>query len=174
MAFISRSLFETEQRYAQVEKEALAVTWACERLSSYLIGLHFTIETDQKTLLALLGTKALEDLPPRIQRFRLRLLRYTYNIVHVPGKLLVTADALSRAPVVRELSSDKKGTGKRSTNVCGSGTSLLTNVIIKTTTNSRGAAIRQDLKGADGALQNGVAKTGGAKKIHKTLLGPSK
>ncbi len=82
--------------------------------------------------------------------------------------------ALSRAPVVRELSSDKKGTGKRSTNVCGSGTSLLTNVIIKTTTNSRGAAIRQDLKGADGALQNGVAKTGGAKKIHKTLLGPSK
>lgn len=67
VAFISQTLSETERRYAQVEKEALAVTWACERLSSYLIGLQFTIETDHKPLLALLGTKALNDLPPRIQ-----------------------------------------------------------------------------------------------------------
>ncbi len=76
VAFISRSLSETEQRYAQAVKEALAVTWAYERLSSYLISLHFTIETDHKQLLGLLGTKALDDLPHRIQRFRLRLLRY--------------------------------------------------------------------------------------------------
>ncbi len=86
----------------------IVYVYACERLSSYLIGLHFTIETDHKPLLALLGTKALDDLPPMIQRFRLRLLRYTYNIVHVPGKSLVTADTLSRAPIVRELSSEEK------------------------------------------------------------------
>ncbi|KAL6483174.1 hypothetical protein MHYP_G00080460 [Metynnis hypsauchen] len=107
VAYISRSLSETEQRYAQVEKEALAVTWACERLSSYLIGLQFTIETDHKPLLALLGTKALDDLPPRIQRFRLRLLRFTYNIVHVPGKALITADTLSRAPIRRQLTAEE-------------------------------------------------------------------
>ena len=67
-----QNLSETEQRYAQVEKEALAVTWACERLSTYLIGLSFMIETDHKR------TKALDDLPPRVQRFRLRLLRFAY------------------------------------------------------------------------------------------------
>ena len=39
------------------------------------------------------------DMPPRIQRFRMRLMRYNYQIVHVPGKELWTADALSRAPV---------------------------------------------------------------------------
>ena len=46
----------------------------------------------------LLGTKALDELPPRVLRFRLRLMRYQFNIVHVPGKNLITADALSRAP----------------------------------------------------------------------------
>lgn len=107
VAYISRSLSDTEQRYAQVEKEALAVTWACERLSSYLIGLQFTIETDHKPLLALLGTKALDDLPPRIQRFRLRLLRFIYNIIHVPGKALITADTLSRAPIRRPLTAEE-------------------------------------------------------------------
>lgn len=43
VAYISRSMMSTEQRYAQIEKEALAFTWACERLSDYLIGLKFHI-----------------------------------------------------------------------------------------------------------------------------------
>ena len=46
IAYISRSLSDTEKIYAQVEKEALAITWACERLSQYLIGLQFTAETE--------------------------------------------------------------------------------------------------------------------------------
>lgn len=99
IAYASRSLTQTEQRYAQVEKEALGLTWACERFKDFVIGKHFTLETDHKPLLSLLGSQALDALPPRIQRFKMGLMRYSYSIVHVPGKDLWVADTLSRAPV---------------------------------------------------------------------------
>ncbi|KAJ8356744.1 hypothetical protein SKAU_G00195380 [Synaphobranchus kaupii] len=68
----------------RTEKEALAATWACERLSCYLLGLKFKLETDHKPLVPLLSTKPLDELPPRVLRFRLRLLKFTFDIVHVP------------------------------------------------------------------------------------------
>ena len=94
----SRSMSATEQTYAQIEKEALAITWACERFSDYLIGTQLHIETDHKPLVPLLSTKLLDELPLRVQRFRMRLMRFNFSISHTPGKDLVTADALSRAP----------------------------------------------------------------------------
>ena len=78
------------------------MTWACERLSDHLIGKPFHIETDHKPLFPLLGSKNLNEMPPRIQRLRMRLLRFQYSISHVPGKSLTTADTLSRAPVNQE------------------------------------------------------------------------
>ena len=90
---------ETETRYAQIKKEALAITWACEKFATYILGKHISIETDHKPLVPLLGSKHLDNLPPRLLRFRLRLMRFSYSIQHVPGKLLYTADTLSRAPL---------------------------------------------------------------------------
>ena len=100
VAHASRAMSRVEQRYAQIEKDALATTWACERYSNFLIGKTFHIETDHKPLVSLLGQKTLDELPPRIQRFRMRLMRFWYSISHVPGNDLITADTLSRAPVV--------------------------------------------------------------------------
>lgn len=99
VAYASRALSDTEQRYAQIEKEALATTWACERFAEFLIGKAFHIETDHKPLVPLLGSKSLDELPPRIQRLRMRLMRFSYTISHVPGKDIATADVLSRVPV---------------------------------------------------------------------------
>ena len=98
VAYASRSMIETDTRYAQIEKEALATTWACERFSDYILGMKIHIETDHKPLVPLLGSKFLDSLPPRILRFRLRLMQFDYIISHVPGKLLYTADTLSRSP----------------------------------------------------------------------------
>ena len=108
VAYISRSMTPTEQRYAQIEKEALALTWACERFSDYLIGLDFHIQTDHKSLVLLFGSKALEQLPLRVQRFRLRMMRYCFTISHVPGKDLIVADMLSRAPTSTPTSADQQ------------------------------------------------------------------
>ena len=83
-AYISRAMTETETRYAQIEKEALAVTWACERFQDYLIRMRFQIETDHKPLVPLFTHKPLDQLPLRVQRFRLRMMRFSYSISHVP------------------------------------------------------------------------------------------
>ena len=58
-----------------------------------------TLETDHKPLVPLLSHKGLDSLLPRILRFHLRLMKYHYEIKHVPGKFLHTTDALSRAPL---------------------------------------------------------------------------
>ena len=98
----------TEQRYAQIEKEAFGITWASERFADYLIGLEFHIETDHNPLVPLLSSRNLEDLPARVQRFRMRMMRFTYSISHVPGKSLYTADTLSRVPLVRPLNREEE------------------------------------------------------------------
>ncbi|KAK5906498.1 hypothetical protein CgunFtcFv8_002359 [Champsocephalus gunnari] len=88
VAYMSRSLTQTEQRDAQVENEVLGLTWNCERFRNFLIGRHFELDTDHKPLLSLLGSQALDALPPWIQRFRMGLMDYSYSITHVPGKSL--------------------------------------------------------------------------------------
>ena len=49
-------------------------------------------------IIPLFSDKQLDNLPPRILRFRLRMAKFHYIITHVPGKLLYTADTLSRSP----------------------------------------------------------------------------
>ena len=99
VAYASRSMTNTESGYAQIEKKALAVTWACDKFADYIIGKYFEIESDHKPLIPLLNSKHLDHLPPRILCLRLRMGRYHYTVCHVPGKFLYTADTLSRAPL---------------------------------------------------------------------------
>ncbi|UYV63772.1 K02A2.6-like, partial [Cordylochernes scorpioides] len=99
VAYASRTMSETEKRWAQIEKEFLAIVWACERFQDYLMGNTFSIETDHKPLIPIFSTKNLDEMTPRIQRLRLRMMRYSYSIHHTPGKDIVVADALSRSPI---------------------------------------------------------------------------
>ena len=80
MGYTSQAMSETETRYAQIEKEALAITWACKKFATYILGKHISIEIDHKQLVLLLGSKHLDNLPPRVLRFRLRLMRFSYSI----------------------------------------------------------------------------------------------
>ena len=71
VAYASHAKSETERRYTQVEKEALAVTWVCGKFFQYLLGKKFHIESDHKSLIPLLSSKNLYCLPLRIIHFRL-------------------------------------------------------------------------------------------------------
>ena len=78
-----------------------------ERFSDYLIGLQFGIETDHKPLVPLFSTKNLDELPIRVQRFQMRMMRFQFTITHVPGKHLTVASVQSRAPVDEARGSDR-------------------------------------------------------------------
>jgi len=47
VAYASHSLTDTLRRYAQIEKEALVVTWGCEKYRDYVLERHTEIETPQ-------------------------------------------------------------------------------------------------------------------------------
>ena len=97
IAFASKSLTDTERRYANIERELLAVVYACERFHTYLYGRDFTVESDHKPL-EMIQKKNLTAAPARLQRMLLRLQHYRLDIKYRPGKEMLLVDALSRLP----------------------------------------------------------------------------
>jgi hypothetical protein len=95
-AFASRSMTDTQQRYAQIEKELLAIYFGVTKFYQYIYGRKFNVETDHKPLLPIFK-KPLNECPARLQRMRLSLQKYDINLIFKPGKELIIADNLSRA-----------------------------------------------------------------------------
>ena len=82
------------------------MAWACDKLDQFLRGLSFTVETDHKPLVRLMGIKDLDQVPARVLRMRLRLMRYAPTVKYVQGSHNHIADALSRAPAEEPSSVD--------------------------------------------------------------------
>ena len=86
IAYASRALTPTEQRYAQVEREALAIVYGVEHFRLYLYGApDFELETDNKPL-ELIYRNPRSRPPARIERWLLRLADYNFTVKHLPGK----------------------------------------------------------------------------------------
>ena len=96
VAYTSRSLSETEQRYSQLERECLSVLHACERNRLYLVGRQFTIYNDHKALVSLLKNPNAK-IPLRIERMVLRLQNYDFELIYVKGENNIS-DYTSRHP----------------------------------------------------------------------------
>ena len=104
VAYASRALSQTEQRYAQIEKECLAIAFACEHFDQYILGKEVvTVHSDHKPL-EIIFKKPLLSAPKRLQRMILRLQKYNLNVTYKKGAEMYIADTLSRAalPIAKD------------------------------------------------------------------------
>ncbi|KAJ7996604.1 hypothetical protein DPEC_G00238780 [Dallia pectoralis] len=97
VAYASGTLTDTETRYAQIEKEPLAVVFACTKFKDYVYGKPTVIETDHQPLVTILK-KPIHTDPARLQRMLLQSQAYDITLVYKKGKHMYLADTLSRAP----------------------------------------------------------------------------
>ena len=96
IAFASRALTDAETRYAQIEKEMLAVVFSLQKFDQYVYGWKTTVLSDHKPLEAI-AKKPLRSAPRRLQGMLLKAQRYDIEIVYQPGTQMYLADTLSRA-----------------------------------------------------------------------------
>lgn len=96
VAYASRTLSKTEEKYSAIEKELLAIVWAAKHFRPYLFGRRFTLYTDHQPLTYALNLKTPNS---RLVKWRLQLAEFDFDIKHRPGKQNAVADALSRIPV---------------------------------------------------------------------------
>ena len=107
ISYASRSSSDTERRYSQTEKEALAIVWACERFHANLYGAEFELMTDHKPLECIFSPKS--KTCARIERWLLRMQPYKFSIKYIPGPKNI-ADSLSRLLHPTSNSKEKKQT----------------------------------------------------------------
>ena len=64
------------------------MTWACEKFDRYLIGRDepFEVRTDHKPLVTKMNKQDIDECPLRVQRLKLRMMKFHLEVVYVPGK----------------------------------------------------------------------------------------
>jgi len=97
VAFISKSLSDTERNYEIHNKEILAVVRCLEAWRYFLeeTVVKFEIWTDHKNLEYFMKAQKLNR---RQARWALYLSRFDFTLKHVPGNKIGKADSLSRRP----------------------------------------------------------------------------
>ncbi|WJX73966.1 hypothetical protein P8452_57684 [Trifolium repens] len=93
LAFFSKKMCPRMQAASVYVREMYAITEAVKKWRQYLIGRHFHIFTDQKSLKNLL-VQTIQT--PEQQKWASKLQGFSFEIFYKPGKSNQVADALSR------------------------------------------------------------------------------
>lgn len=97
VSYASRSLGSAENFFSQIEKELLSVVWATQKFHYYIYGRKCTVLNDHKPLETLLK-KGIHEIPStRLQRLKLKLLKYNIEYKYQKGKLMHVAYLPSRS-----------------------------------------------------------------------------
>lgn len=101
IAFFSRTLSSSEKNHSAVEKEAYAIIGAIRKWKHYLLNTHFKILTDQKSVSFIYdGSQRSKVKNDKIQRWKIELSPFDYEVIYRPGSENYAADALSRCGAI--------------------------------------------------------------------------
>ena len=96
--YAATSFSDTEKKYAQVEREALALVYAVKKFHRYIYGGRFELHTDHKPLLRIFGNK--HGIPVhsanRLLRYAHTLLGYDFETKYIDNASFAYADFVSR------------------------------------------------------------------------------
>ena len=98
LAFFSKKLSPTQQKYSPYDRELLAVYSAVRHFRHMLEARHFTIFTDHKPIVYAFQQRR-DNCSPRQFRHLDFIAQFTTDIRHISGQHNVVADALSRVEV---------------------------------------------------------------------------
>lgn len=99
IAFVSHKFSGAAKNWDTFKQEAYALYFGVSKLSYYLRGKEFLLETDHRNLLWIESSHV-----PIVVRWRVLLQSFTFTIKHIPGKDNNVADWLSRMyPVTTEV-----------------------------------------------------------------------
>jgi hypothetical protein len=91
--FISKTFAGAELNWSTVDKEAHAIFYVVTKLEHFLLGHHFSIETDNRNITFMTTSKT-----PRVIRMWTALQEFSFTVSHIPGENNLIADLLSRHP----------------------------------------------------------------------------
>ena len=94
-------LTDAEVRYAVIELELLAVTWAIRKCRVFLMGMqHYNVITDQNPLISILNHHRLDEIDnPTLQCLHAKIMAFNFKAVWRKGVTNQAPDALSHNPV---------------------------------------------------------------------------
>ena len=114
VAYSARVMTQTEQNYAQIEEELLAIVYACGKFDQYIFGRsNIIVQSDHKPLETIFK-KPIHSSLKRLQRMRLRLQNYDIHVEYKKGETMFLADTLSRVYLENEPVSQTKDSDVRS------------------------------------------------------------
>ncbi|KAH9680855.1 hypothetical protein KPL71_026714 [Citrus sinensis] len=102
IAYFSTALKGKNLLLSTYEKELMALVLAVKKWRPYLLGRHFVVRTDQRSLKYLWEQRIMTE--PQ-QKWLLKLMGYDFSIEYKKGKSNAAADALSRRDVQGEINS---------------------------------------------------------------------
>ena len=95
ICYASKVLTPAQRKYCTTRKELLAIVAFTRQFRHYLLGNHFILRTDHKSLKWIMNLRNNEG---QLTRWLEELSQYNMSIQHRPGNKHINADALSRIP----------------------------------------------------------------------------